>query len=107
MGQKKVRRTYSEEFKANAVKISIKPGVSVSQVAEELDVSVGYLSKWRSDARVARDQASAEARVDAISENARLKDENKHLKMELEIVKKSSGLLCEAKVSHRSSSRKA
>jgi transposase len=90
MGKKKVRRTYSEEFKANAVKMSLKTGVSVSQVAEELDVPVGYLSKWRSDARVAQDQASAEARVDAISENAKLKDENKRLRMELEIIKKAA-----------------
>jgi transposase len=83
MGKKKVRRTYSEEFKANAVKMSLKPGVSVSQVAEELDVPVGYLSKWRSDARVAQDQASAEARVDAISENQSLKDELKRVKLGL------------------------
>lgn len=90
MGKKKVRRTYSEEFKANAVKMSLKPGVSVSQVAEELDIPVGYLSKWRSDARVAQNQASAEARVDAISENQRLKDELKRVKLELEIIKKAA-----------------
>lgn len=49
-------------------------------------------------------QASAEARVDAISENARLKDENKRLRMELEIVK-SGGLLCGPKVDRLPSSR--
>lgn len=90
MGKKKARRSYSEEFKANAVKMSLKPGVSVTQVAEELNVPVGYLSKWRRDAREATDQASAEARVDAISENAKLKDENKRLKLELEIIKKAA-----------------
>jgi transposase-like protein len=36
VGKKKYRRSYSEEFKANAVKMSLKPGVSVSRVAEEL-----------------------------------------------------------------------
>lgn len=89
MGKKKDRRSYSEEFKANAVKMSLKPGVSVSQVAEELDIPVGYLSRWRSQARDAQGQASAEARVDAISENARLKEELKRVKMELEIIKKA------------------
>lgn len=89
MGKKKDRRSYSEEFKANAVKMSLKPGVSVSQVAEELDIPVGYLSRWRSQARDSQVQASAEARVDAISENARLKEELKRVKMELEIVKKA------------------
>ena len=37
MGKEKVRRTYTEEFKASAVKMSLKPGVSVTQVAEGLD----------------------------------------------------------------------
>ncbi|HET9237084.1 MAG TPA: transposase [Oligoflexus sp.] len=37
MGKQKDRRSYSEEFKANAVKMSLKPGVSVSQVVEELE----------------------------------------------------------------------
>lgn len=60
--------------------MSLKPGVSVSQVAEKLDIPVGYLSRWRSQARDAQGQASAEARVDAISENAKLKEENKRLK---------------------------
>jgi transposase len=89
MGKKKDRKSYSEEFKANAVKMSLKPGVSVSQVSEELDIPVGYLSRWRSQARDAQGQASAEARVDAISENACLKEELKRVKMELEIVKKA------------------
>ena len=87
---KKSRRSYSEEFKASAVKMSLKPGVRLSHVAEELDVPVGYLTRWRSEARDAEDQASAEARIDAISENAKLKDELKRVKLELEIIKKAA-----------------
>jgi transposase len=90
MSKKKTRRSYSDEFKANAVKMSLKPGVSVKQVADELDISVSYLSKWRRDARDSSDQASAEARVDAISENARLKEELKRVKLELEMIKKAA-----------------
>jgi transposase len=90
MGKKKLRRTYTEEFKASAVKMSLKPGVSVTQVAEELDIPVGYLSRWRRETQEAQDLASAEARVDAISENAKLKEENKRLKLELEIIKKAA-----------------
>ncbi|HET9237378.1 MAG TPA: transposase [Oligoflexus sp.] len=37
MGKKKDPRSYSEEFKANTVKMSLKPEVSVSHVAEELE----------------------------------------------------------------------
>lgn len=87
---KKPRKSYSEEFKASAVKMSLKPGVRLSHVAEELDIPVNYLSRWRADAHEAEDLASAEARVDAISENAKLKDELKRVKLELEIIKKAA-----------------
>ena len=40
---------------------------------------------------------AAEARVDAISENRRLKDENKRLKMELEILKKATAYFASQK----------
>jgi transposase len=90
MGKKKPRKSYSEEFKANAVKMSVKPGVSVTQVAEELDIPMGYLSRWRREVREATDIASADARVDAISENAKLKEELKRVKLELEIIKKAA-----------------
>ncbi|RYZ85137.1 MAG: transposase [Proteobacteria bacterium] len=91
MGKKKtIRRTYNEEFKANAVKMTLKPGVTVTQVAEELDIPMGYLSRWRRELREESSQAAAEARVDAISENAALKEELKRLKIELDIVKKAA-----------------
>lgn len=90
MGMKKARRTYTEESKASAVKMSPSRGVSVSQVAEELNIPVGYLSRWRREVQEAQDLASAEARVDAISENARLKEELKRVKLELEIIKKAA-----------------
>ena len=86
----KARKSYSEEFKANAVKMSVKPGISVATVAKELDVPPAYLSKWRRDAQDSKDIGAAEARIDAISENSRLKDEVKRLKMELEILKKAA-----------------
>ena len=63
---------------------------AVTQVAEELDIPVGYLSRWRRETQEAQDLAAAEARVDAISENAKLKEENKRLKLELEIIKKAA-----------------
>jgi transposase-like protein len=64
--------------------------VSVTQVAEELDILVGYLLRWRREVHKAQDLASTEARVDPISENAKLKDEIKRVKVELEIIKKAA-----------------
>jgi transposase len=87
---RKARKSFSEEFKANAVKMSLKPGISVNAVARELDVPAVYLSKWRREAHDSKEIGAAEARIDAISENSRLKDEVKRLKMELEILKKAA-----------------
>lgn len=70
--------------------MSLKPGVSVQMVAKELDVHAGYLSKWRSEYKESEDIKAAESRIDAISENAKLKEENKRLKLELEILKKAA-----------------
>ena len=97
MAKEKKRRAYSEEFKSNAVKMTLKPGVSVGEVAAQLDIPPTYLSKWRSEMQEQQGMVAAEARVDAISENRRLKDENKRLKMELEILKKATAYFASQK----------
>lgn len=84
------RKSFSKDFKINAVKMTMKKGVMVKDVAGELDVPVQYLSNWRKDYLKSKELETAEERVDAISENTRLRDENKRLKMELEILKKAA-----------------
>ena len=90
MVKSKKRNSYSEDFKLNAVKMSNKPGVLVSDVAAELGVNANYLSKWRAEYQDHQSNAKVEARIDAIAENHKLKDEVKRLKMELEILKKAA-----------------
>ena len=41
------RRKYSEEFKREAVKLTRQPGVTASQVARDIGVEPGLLSRWR------------------------------------------------------------
>lgn len=89
MAKQKKRRNFTEQFKANAVKMTLKAGVSVGEVAAQLDIPPTYLSKWRSEMQEQQGLAAAEAKVDALAENRRLKDETKRLKMELEILKKT------------------
>ena len=90
MVKKKPRNRYSSEFKSNAVKMTLKEGVQVKDVAQELGIPAGYLSHWRRDYISSQESHAVEARVDAISENQKLKDEVRQLKMELEIVKKAA-----------------
>ncbi|NRA67365.1 MAG: transposase [Pseudobacteriovorax sp.] len=90
MVKKKQRNRYSKEFKSNAVKMSLKDGVQVKDVARELGIPSTYLSNWRKDFLSSQEAEAVEARVDAISEAKKLKEENRKLKMELEIVKKAA-----------------
>ncbi len=70
--------------------MSLKDGVQVKDVAYELGIPATYLSSWRRNFLSSKESDAVEARVDAISENQKLKDEVKQLKMELEIVKKAA-----------------
>lgn len=86
----KSRTTFTGDFKLNAVRMSLRPDVKVKEVANELGIEPQVLSRWRREYKAAIGAKAAEARVDAIAENQKLKDENKRLKMEVEILKKAT-----------------
>ena len=71
--KKRERNSFSKQYKLNAVKMTLKEGVKVGDVADELGIPPAYLTRWRY--KDANDVEAAEARVDAISENQVLKDE--------------------------------
>jgi transposase len=41
------RRKYTSEYKEQAVKLSLEPGNTVNQVAEDLGINANMLSRWR------------------------------------------------------------
>ena len=51
MTQQQIRRSYSNEFKRNAVALSEYPGRQVSEVAEKLGVTEQILTHWRREHR--------------------------------------------------------
>lgn len=51
------RRTYSAEFKHEAVQLASQAGVSVAQVARDLGIQANMLTRWR------RESATAGARA--------------------------------------------
>jgi transposase len=80
------RRSFSPEFKADAVKL-VRSGKTVTQVARELDLTQTALREW-----VRRAEADAGVRQDVLTteerqELARLRRENKQLRQEREILK--------------------
>ena len=49
MAEKRTRRSFTREFKAQAVKRLLEGGKGLSEVATELGLSTGQLSTWRSE----------------------------------------------------------
>ena len=89
------RRTYTAEFKREAVRLSQQPGVSVVQIAEELGVSDHSLYKWRRQAQERGELAFPGNGKIALTaeqeENLRLKKELERVKQERDILKKAVG----------------
>lgn len=84
------RRTFTPEFKDEAVKLVIDTSRPIAQVARELNISEGTLGNWISIYR--REHADEQPGLD-IDERARLRElerVNRELKMENEFLKKAA-----------------
>ena len=88
MVKRRKRRSFTDEFKADAVKVVLAGGRTVGQVAKDLDLTETALRAWVRQAEVDAGQGSPEAlTTDERNELARLRRENKQLRMEREILK--------------------
>jgi len=66
------RRKFSPEFKREAVKLTLQPGISCSQIALEIGVAPNLLSRWKREAEAISDKGSGNPRDEEV---ARLKRE--------------------------------
>lgn len=86
------RRTFSREFKVQAVKMITEQGLSVQEVARDLDVGANLLRRWKR--QLAADQQQAfpgQGQLPADQEELRrLREENRRLRMERDILKKAT-----------------
>ena len=90
MAQKRARRRFTREYKAQAVQRLIESGLPLADIAAELDVSPGQLSHWRHEQLAA---GSAEALAQKKADDAemlRLKREVKRLEDENLILRKAA-----------------
>jgi len=78
------RRSFSPEFKAEAVRLVKESGRPLAQVARELDVDKTTLGAWKRELEGATAQTVTER-----EELRRLRRENARLKLEQEILKKA------------------
>nr|WP_206108271.1 IS3 family transposase [Paludisphaera soli] len=91
----KTRRTFTPEFKAEAVRRITEQGKSLSEVARELDLGESMLRAWKQAIAAQGEQAfPGRGNPPALEEELRrLRAEVKRLTMEREILKKATGLL--------------
>ena len=84
---KKKRRKYTKEFKEEAVRLISEEGYSYAEAGRNLGVNPNLLSRWKREFEgIELDLGSAAAMQ---AELKRLRKENKRLKMEREILKKT------------------
>ena len=86
------RRTYTSEFKIEAVRLVTEEGYSTRQAAESLGVSQNALRTWRR--RLENDADGVfpgKGKVSSRDEQVqRLQEENRRLRMERDILKKAT-----------------
>ncbi len=89
---KKTRRSYSREFKVEAVKMVTEGGCSYSEAAASLGIGETMLRNWKKRLEVdGEDAFVGKGNLKAVDEEMRrLREENKRLRMERDILKKAT-----------------
>lgn len=84
-----------EDFKREAVRIALSSGLSRARIAADLDTGKSALAKWIVDYRP--DELVLGLQADLARENERLRLENRVLREEREILKKTPQLFVSQK----------
>lgn len=81
------RRKFSPEFKREAVQLARQPGVSCAQVARELGIGEGVLTRWKREADIGGHRAFGGTGSARDEEVARLKRELARVTKERDFLK--------------------
>lgn len=86
------RRSYTAEFKREAVRLASKPGVSRRQAAKQLGIHPNVLASWMEKVKQGNwsEKDGTELKSEQQKELERLRRENASLKTDLEILKKAA-----------------
>jgi len=88
MGQKRSYKSYTKEFKLEAVNLVNEQGYSVPEAAKSLGINTNLLYCWKQ--QIEDQQQGKSLTEDERVELKQLRKENKLLRMEKEILKKAS-----------------
>lgn len=86
------RKQYSKEFKLDAISLVLEQGYSRSEAARSLEINATMLGRWITEHEAAGEQSfRGNGKLTAEqAEIRRLREENRRLKMEKEILKKAT-----------------
>ena len=87
---RRTRRTYTDEYRAGAVRLVLDEGKTVAAVARDLDLTESALRTWVERARADRTQGKTGLTTLEREELARLRKENRILQEEREILRKAA-----------------
>ena len=86
----KQRRSYTEEFKSEAVRAATAGDRSLTQVARDLGVNASVLQSWKQRLTATTGDAVGKRDETLEEENRRLRRENASLREDREILKKAA-----------------
>jgi transposase len=81
------RRSFTDEFKAGAVRLVLDEGKTVAQVARDIDLTPSALAGWVEQARADRSKGKTGLTTEERLELAKLRKENRELRMERDLLK--------------------
>lgn len=84
------RRQFTDEFKAQTVRLVLDEGKTVTAVARDLDLTASALRLWVEQARANRTKGKTGLTTAEREELARLRKENRQLRMDREILVKAA-----------------
>lgn len=86
------RRQYTREFKQEAVDLVEKQKYTIAEAARSLGIRANMLGRWRQEFRELKEEAfpGTGNQAGGVDELSRLREENRRLRMEKEILKKAA-----------------
>jgi len=98
MAEKKKRRQFTKDFRAEAVRLVRETGKPVSEVARDIDVTETSLYAWVRQARIDRGEGGAGTLTsEELAELRSLRKEVRDLRMERDFLKKTAAYFASVK----------
>ena len=88
--KRRPRRQFTDDFKASAVRLVLEEGKTVGAAARDLDLTETALREWVRRAQADRSHGRTGLTTSEREELARLRKENRQLRLEREILKNAA-----------------